>query len=84
MEQAVALGPVGPASESQIAHHLVRGGIIVAPLLILISGILGGSDGAVSAAYAIVCVLVNFALAAVLLTMAMFSAWRCWRLRFFS
>ncbi|MCB0973597.1 MAG: ATP synthase subunit I [Actinobacteria bacterium] len=69
MEQA-AVAPIGSASEAQIANHLVRVGLIVAPVLIVIAAAFQGSNGAASATYAIVCVLLNFALAAALLSMA--------------
>ncbi len=56
----------GPAPEVSVSKDMVRRGIIVAPVLIAICGVIWGLDGVWSSAYAIVLVLVNFALAATL------------------
>ncbi len=53
----------GPAPEVAVSNDMVKRGLIVAPLLIAICGFIWGLDGAWSCAYAIVIVLVNFALA---------------------
>jgi len=45
---------------------MVRRGLVVAPLLILLCGFIWGMDGAFSSAYGIAIVLVNFALAAII------------------
>ncbi len=45
---------------------MVRRGLIVAPVLILLCGFIWGIDGAFSSAYGIAIVLVNFALAAII------------------
>jgi hypothetical protein len=50
--------------EVQISRDLIRRGLIVAPVLIAISGLIWGADGAWSCAYGIAIVLVNFALSA--------------------
>ncbi|MCB0998291.1 MAG: ATP synthase subunit I [Ilumatobacteraceae bacterium] len=54
----------GPATEVSISRDLVRRGLIVAPVLVAICGVLWGLDGVWSSVYAIALVLVNFALAA--------------------
>jgi hypothetical protein len=57
-----------PTPERTVARDIVRHGLILAPLLVLICGALWGIDGAISAAYAIAIVLVNFLLSAFLIT----------------
>jgi len=57
----------GPAPEVTISKDLVRRGLIVAPLIIAICGAIWGMDGALSSAYAIGLVLLNFAFAAALI-----------------
>ncbi len=54
----------GPAPEVTVSNDMVKRGLMVAPVLIAISGLIWGLDGAFSSAYAIAIVLVNFALAA--------------------
>ncbi len=54
----------GPAPEVGVSRDIVRRGVIVAPVLIAVCGVIWGMDGAWSSAYAIAIVLVNFALAA--------------------
>jgi hypothetical protein len=56
----------GPAPEVAVTKDMVRRGLIVAPVLIAICGVVWGLDGAYSAAYGIAIVLVNFALAAII------------------
>ena len=56
----------GPAPEVSVSKDMVRRGLIVAPVLIAICGVIWGLDGVWSSAYAIALVLVNFALAATL------------------
>jgi len=57
----------GPSPEREIARDLVKRGLWVAPVAIVLFGIIWGVGGAVSTAYALAIVLVNFALAAALL-----------------
>lgn len=57
-----------PTPERTVARDIVRHGLILAPLLVLICGALWGVDGAISSAYAIAIVLVNFLLSAFLIT----------------
>jgi len=63
------LSPVaGPAPEAAVTKDMVRRGLIVAPLLIAICGLLWQMNGALSSAYGIALVLVNFTLAATLVS----------------
>lgn len=56
----------GPAPEVGVTKDMIRRGLIVAPLLIAVSGFIWGLDGAYSCAYGIGIVLLNFALSATL------------------
>ncbi len=56
----------GPAPEVAVTKDMVRRGLIVAPLMILVCGVIWGMNGAYSSGYAIAIVLVNFSLAATL------------------
>ena len=56
----------GPAPEVAVTKDMVRRGLIVAPVMIAICGVIWGMNGAYSSAYAIAIVLFNFALAATL------------------
>jgi len=60
----------GPAPEAQVAQDMVRRSLPFLPLLVLLGALIGGVDGAVSAAYAVVIVLANFLLSAALLSWA--------------
>jgi hypothetical protein len=53
----------GPAPEVSVSNDMIKRGVIVAPVLIAICGLIWGMNGAWSSAYAIALVLVNFALA---------------------
>jgi hypothetical protein len=57
----------GPAPEVSVSRDIVRRGLIVAPVLVAICGVIWGVDGAWSSAYAIAIVLLNFGLAAALI-----------------
>jgi hypothetical protein len=57
----------GPSPEREIAVDLVRRALPVAPVLLLVAGIIWGLDGALSSAYGLAIVLVNFLAAAALL-----------------
>jgi hypothetical protein len=54
----------GPSPEVAVSNDMVKRGLMVAPVLIAICGLIWGVNGAASSAYAIAIVLVNFALAA--------------------
>jgi hypothetical protein len=57
----------GPAPEVSVSRDIVRRGLIVAPVLVAVCGVVWGVDGAWSSAYAIALVLLNFGLAAALI-----------------
>lgn len=57
----------GPAPEVSVSLDMVRRGLIAAPALIAICGVIWGGDGAFSSAYAIAIVLVNFGLSAAII-----------------
>ncbi len=61
---------VTPNVEREIALDLVKHGLPVAPVVILIGGLVGGWAGAASAALAVAIVLVNFLIAAAVMTRA--------------
>lgn len=54
----------GPAPELSVSRDLVKRGLIAAPVIVAVCAVIWGGDGAWSALYGIVLVLVNFALAA--------------------
>ncbi|MCB1249349.1 MAG: ATP synthase subunit I [Acidimicrobiales bacterium] len=58
----------GPTPERDIARDLTRKALLVSPAAIVVFGLIWGVDGALSTAYAIAIVVVNFLLAAALLT----------------
>jgi hypothetical protein len=58
----------GPATEREIANDLVKRGLMVLPALVLVFGATYGLHGALSSAYGLGIVLLNFAFAAFLLT----------------
>jgi hypothetical protein len=57
----------GEPVEVKITADMVKHGLLVAPALIGLAGLIWGTDGAWSAAFAIALVLVNFALSAALI-----------------
>jgi hypothetical protein len=60
----------GPAPEVEVSKDMIKRGLIVAPLLIAICGVIWGVNGAWSSAYGIAIVLANFALAALFIASA--------------
>jgi hypothetical protein len=56
--------------EVEIAGDMVRRALPIAPVLVLVCGLIWGVDGALSSAYGIALVLINFLLAAALLAWA--------------
>lgn len=62
--------PAIPAVEKELALHMAKRALPIAPLIILVAGLLRGSDGAWSALLAIVIVVVNLLVAAAMLTWA--------------
>lgn len=57
----------GPSPEMALSGDIIKRGLIVAPILVAIAGVIWGGNGAWSSAYGIAIVLVNFALAAALI-----------------
>lgn len=68
MGQAVVTRLDGPAVETDIARDMLRRGAWAAPALVAVFGLIWGVDGALSTAYGIAIVAVNFLLAAALLS----------------
>lgn len=66
MSEPILTALPGPAPEVGVSKDMVRRGLVVAPVLILLCGFIWGMDGAFSSAYGIAIVLVNFALAAII------------------
>lgn len=58
----------GPAPEAVIARDIARRAAIVAPVFLLVAGLIWGVDGSLSAGYGLAIVVCNFALAAALLS----------------
>ncbi len=65
-----APGVVDGSPEVEIATDMVRRAIPVAPVIVLVCGLIWGVGGALSSAYGIAIVLVNFLLAATMLAWA--------------
>ncbi len=57
----------GPAPEVEVSRDIIKRGLIAAPVLIAICGLLWGGDGALSSGYGVALILVNFALSASLI-----------------
>ena len=57
----------GPAPEVGVSLDMVKRGLVAAPVLIAVCGVIWGGDGAFSSAYAIALVLVNFGLSAAII-----------------
>jgi hypothetical protein len=70
VEAIFMTAPSTPPVERQVAHHIVRHGLVVAPLIVAVAAVLRGRNGAISAAIALAIVLVNFLVAAALLDRA--------------
>jgi hypothetical protein len=54
----------GPAPEVAVSRDMIKRGLLVAPVLLAVCGVIWGMDGVWSSAYGIAIVLANFALAA--------------------
>jgi hypothetical protein len=57
----------GPAPEVEVSLDIVKRGLLVAPVFIAICGVIWGADGAWSSAYAMVLVLGNFLISALII-----------------
>ena len=60
----------GPAVEAQLAADMARRMLPVLPVVVLVAGLIWGVDGGLSAGFAVLLVLANLALSAVLLSRA--------------
>ena len=60
---------VGPAPEVSVSLDMVKRGLVAAPVLIAVCGVIWGGDGAFSSAYAIALVLLNFGLSAAIIAL---------------
>jgi len=60
--------PVDNAPESAVSRDMVRRGLLVAPLLLVVSGVIWGTEGVSGSAYGLAIVLVNFIFAAGIIT----------------
>ncbi len=58
----------GESVEIQVTADMVKRGLVVAPVLVAIAGVIWGTDGAWSASFAIALVLLNFLLSAALIS----------------
>jgi len=65
--------PVVGTPERDVARDIVRRGIVAAPVIVLAGGLIGGWDGAASAAVGVAIILVNFLAAAAIITRAAHS-----------
>jgi hypothetical protein len=66
----LAPAPDSPPVERQLARDMIRRALPVAPVLLLLAALVYGVDGALSSAFGLAVVLVNFALSAALLSWA--------------
>ncbi|MFM7685783.1 MAG: ATP synthase subunit I [Actinomycetota bacterium] len=64
MTDSMVAAVPGPAPEVTVSRDMIRRGLVVAPLLVAVCGVVWGMRGVWSSAYGIALVLVNFALAA--------------------
>ena len=62
------MGDPGPAVEKAVAFDMVKRSLPFIPLVLLVANVLSGWNGTWSAGYAIVLVLANFVLSALLLS----------------
>jgi hypothetical protein len=60
----VAASEIPVAHESRIADHMARHAALIAPVVILVCGLIRGVDGAISAAIGLVLVALNFLVSA--------------------
>ena len=63
----LARAAAGQAPEVSVSRDIIRRGLIIAPLIMMISGAIGGLNGAWSAGFGIALVLINFGFAALLI-----------------
>jgi len=66
----IAMASAGNAPEVTVSRDIIRRGLIVAPVIMVIAGVISGLNGAWSAGFAIALVLMNFGFAAALISWA--------------
>jgi hypothetical protein len=66
----VAQEPVTPLVEREVALDIVKHGLLIAPVILLVAGLLRGWTGVASAAVGLGIVLINFLAAAAIMTRA--------------
>ena len=66
----LAMASVGQAPEVTVSRDIIRRGLIIAPLIMVIAGVIWGLTGAWSAGLGLALVLMNFGLAAALISWA--------------
>ncbi len=59
----------GPAPEVEVSTDMIKRGLVVAPVVVAVCGVIWGGDGAWSSLYGIGLVLANFAVAAGIIAM---------------
>lgn len=57
----------GPSPAVEVAKDIARRGVIIAPAAIILGSVFWGADGAVSVAYGLAIIVINFLLAAAML-----------------
>ncbi len=62
----LSMRDTGPAPEAALARDIVRRGLVVSPILLGVSSVVWGVNGAYSCAYGLAIVFANFGLAAAL------------------
>src|SRR5262245_3992784 len=67
MSDALTTRIDGPAPEVDVSKDIGRRGLIAAPVIIAVCGVIWGGSGAWSAAYGVAIVLANFLLAAAII-----------------
>jgi hypothetical protein len=67
---AITMRLEGPAPEVEVSTDMIKRGLIAAPLLLAVCGVIWGMNGVWSSAYGIGIVLANFALAAAMIAAA--------------
>ena len=70
MSEMLAQRVDGPAVERELVADMVRRGLLVAPVLVVVSTAIWGLHGGLSAGYAIALVLANFVIAGALVSWA--------------
>ena len=66
----LAMASAGQAPEVTVSRDIIRRGLIIAPLIMIIAGVVWGLTGAWSAGLGLAIVLINFGLAAALISWA--------------